>query len=349
MRPKSMVLILIALACGLVASIAISQVVDSKSGQQESVQTAPVYVASIDVPIQDRLTASSVRLEEWPIERIPPGAISKLEDIDGRKPTAPLYAGEVILSARLVDPNSRAMTSERIPKGHRVVSVKVQMDSAVSGLLSPGDRVDVLCYFPNHGVQQTASTKTILTDITVFAINDRISRIANEDDEGMPEAKTVSLTVTPKQAQKLLLAAELGQIKLSLRSNEDDGDEVPETTGLEDLAPGGRRSSDLFNAASVSQYQPAAPPAAGSETTMQVVSPVGTETYRWDSGSSLPKMVDQQQAGGLTLPTSTTLPQMTEDSGNSAEEGGRPGDPGGFDFDSLDESGSDPVAEALAE
>ena len=142
-----MVLILIALACGLVASIGISQVVDKRSTEQETAQLAPVYVAAADIAIHERLTAQTVRREEWPIDRIPPGAVAVLEDIEGRKPSQPLYKGEVILGARLVDPNSRVMTSERIPKGYRVVSVKVSMDSAVSGLLSPGDRVDVIAAF----------------------------------------------------------------------------------------------------------------------------------------------------------------------------------------------------------
>ena len=72
MRPKSMVLILIALGCGLIASIGISQVVD-KGGKDEApeVQLAPVYVAALDVPSHQKLNAQSVKLEEWPVDRNP--------------------------------------------------------------------------------------------------------------------------------------------------------------------------------------------------------------------------------------------------------------------------------------
>lgn len=328
MRPKSMVLILIALACGLVASIGISQVVDKKSSQQEQSQTAPVYVAAVDVPIHEKLTAPAVRREEWPIDRIPPGAVTKLEDIDGRKPTSPLYKGEVILGARLVDPNSRVMNSSRIPKGYRVVSVKVQMDSAVSGLLSPGDRVDVLGYFRQNGTT-SSQTKTILTDITVFAINDRISRHTDEE-EGSLEAKTVSLTVTPKQAQRLLLAAELGQIKLSLRNNEDDGDEVPEKTGYEDLAPSGVGmfgGQQQFTPPPVRQQVPSF---RSQGIQMEVMSPAGTESYTFKDRNSLPTKTSEQSNGGAAFPA------VPSSNNNDAESGG--GD-GGFDFDSLSEDG----------
>ena len=329
MRPKSMVLILIALACGLVASIGISQVVDKKSSQQETSQTAPVYVATVDVPIHEKLTAQSVSREEWPIERIPPGAITKLEEIDGRKPTSPLYKGEVILGARLVDPNSSIMTSTRIPKGYRVVSVKVQVDSAVSGLLSPGDRVDVLGYFRQNG-QTSSTTKTILTDITVFAINDRISRRTTDDEEGTLEAKTVSLTVTPKQAQRLLLAAELGQIKLSLRNIEDDGDEVPEKTAYEDLAPSG--STGLFGGQPfTAPVQPKLPAfqQQPSGFQMELMSPAGTETYKFDDRSSLPTRTNEQSAGGAAFPNSFGTPPPASGGTDSGDDG--------FDFDSLND------------
>lgn len=346
MRPKSMVLILIALACGLVASIGISQVVDKKSSQDQA-QTAPVYVASVDVAIHETLTAQSVRKEEWPIDRIPPGAVTKLEDIDGRKPTNPLYEGEVILGARLLDPNSRVMNSTRIPKGYRVVSVKVQMDSAVSGLLSPGDRVDVLVYFRQNGTT-SPSTKTVLTDITVFAINSQITRRTADQEEGAIDAKTVSLTVKPKQAQRLLLAANLGEIKLSLRNNEDDGDEVPEKTGLEDLSPSG---NSVFGAAfpPVQQPQQQTQSFQPQGIRMEVISPAGTQAFEFKDRKSLPTLVDQQQSGGLTLPGggNTGSPLSNNNGGESGGSGTRSGggsgtrsDDGGFDFDSLGEGGA---------
>ena len=300
MRPKSMVLILIALGCGLIASIGISQVVD-KSGKDETpqVQLAPVYVAAVDIPVHQKLNAQAVKLEEWPVDKIPPTAVGQFEDLDGRKPVTPLFKGEVILAGKIIDPNSRAMKSERIPKGYRVVSVDVNMSAAVSGLLTPGDRVDVLAIFRGRGSPPT--TKTVLTDISVFAINDRISRIIEEDDGNTIKAKTVSLTVKPAQAQRLLLAAELGQIKLSLRNNNDNSTESPDESNLDDLGPQG-----LGGLLSGLKQLPSTIPmvAAVDNTpkfTMEIMSPARMETYRWTDLNSLPeivKQVDMPSQGG---------------------------------------------------
>lgn len=297
MRPKSMVLILIALGCGLIASIGISQVVD-KGGKDETpeVQLAPVYVAALDVPSHQKLNAQSVKLEEWPVDKIPPGAVSKFEDLDGRKPAQPLYKGEVVLAAKIIDPNSRTMKSERIPKGYRVVSVDVNMSSAVSGLLSPGDRVDVLGFFKQRGRPPT--TKTVLTDISVFAINDKISRATDEEDGGTIKAKTVSLTVKPAQASRLLLAAELGQIKLSLRNNNDNSTEIPDGSQLEDLGPQGL--GGILSGLKLPSAIPAV--AAGDNApkfTMEIVSPARMERFRWTDRNTLPEIVKQTNTPSL--------------------------------------------------
>ncbi len=75
MRAKSMVLILIALGCGLVASIAISQVMErgGNSGNA-ALETVQIYVATADIDVNEQLTADNVRVEDWPKSKIPEGA-----------------------------------------------------------------------------------------------------------------------------------------------------------------------------------------------------------------------------------------------------------------------------------
>ena len=297
MRPKSMVLILIALGCGLIASIGISQVVD-KSGKDDTpeVQLAPVYVAAVDIPVHQKLNAQAVKLEEWPVDKIPPTAVGKFEDLDGRKPAAPLFKGEVILSGKIIDPSSRTMKSERIPKGYRVVSVDVNMSSAVSGLLSPGDRVDVLGFFKRRN--RPPMTRTVLTDISVFAINDKISRPTGEDDARTIKAKTVSLTVKPAQAQRLLLAAELGKLKLSLRNNNDDSREASDGANPEDLGTQGL--AGILTGLRLPSTIPAV--AAVDNTpkfTMEIISPARMERFVWEDRTTLPERVKQTQTPSL--------------------------------------------------
>ena len=142
MRAKSMVLILIALGCGLVASIAISQVMERGSNQATAkLETVQIYVAISDIDVNEQLSASNVRLEDWPKAKIPEGSITNFEEINERFARTRMYEGEPILRRKLAD--SITGPAITIPEGHRVCSLKVRMDTAVSYLVNPGDRVDI--------------------------------------------------------------------------------------------------------------------------------------------------------------------------------------------------------------
>ena len=221
MRPKSMILILIALGCGLIASIGISQVVERNGdGGAEAVQTSPIYVASIDINIKEELNAQRVKLEEWPVDRFPPGAVTTVEQMEEMAARQRIFAGEPILGAKLAPKNDLQTPSDRIKPGHRVMSIRVSMDTAVSHLLQPGDYVDILAFIRgSRGKGPKAST--ILSGIEVFALNDQTEM---QDDGGSSiQAKTVSVQVTPRDASTLMFYAEQGRLRLTLRSRDDSG------------------------------------------------------------------------------------------------------------------------------
>lgn len=226
MRPKSLALLMLALGCGLVASIGITHLI-SKQRQEPAVQsgqTQPVFVALTDIGMGDLVTSQVLKLEQWPKDKAPAGAVSHLRDIEGRRARAKLYAGEPILDNKLLGKGaSEQGATALIPKGYRVVPVKVDLVSGGSSLILPGDRVDVMVHLfrdPNRGINETA-TRTILQDIKVFAVNDVLGLEKDESGKSIA-AKTISLLVTPDQAAKVTLASQLGKLQLVMRSPEDD-------------------------------------------------------------------------------------------------------------------------------
>src|SRR5215211_2480764 len=86
MRPKSLLLLALALGCGLVASIGISQVMDRNNNPHTKLETVPIYVALHNINLGDPIDLSMLSLQEWPKDKAPRGAISKLEDLQGRRP-----------------------------------------------------------------------------------------------------------------------------------------------------------------------------------------------------------------------------------------------------------------------
>jgi hypothetical protein len=103
-----------------------------------------------------------------------------------------------------------------------------------SGLVKPGDMVDVLVVLRQSCTVRQTTARTILQKARVFAINEHFFR-DDEAEGGVIQAKTVSLQVTPEQVEILTLAMKVGDLSLSIRAPGDDSEANPEGTSLEDL------------------------------------------------------------------------------------------------------------------
>jgi len=292
MRAKSVLLLVLALGCGLVASIGITQVMAKRGSDPPATEaeTQQIFVALADIPTNDLITTEMLKLEEWPRDKVPEGALTKIEEVEGRRPRTKIWQGEVILERKLLT-HGLASASGDVPVGYRVVSVKVTSEEAISNLVLPGDRVDVLLYLKQcPGTVCETGVRTLFQDIKVFAVNE-LYNLEGTEGQNSINAKTVSLLVTPKQAEKFTLATEMGQIRLTLRSHEDKDPVNLDGTFAKELTEGevGDRESeemvqerpntpssdeelDGFLTMLDSQGAPAAaPPAEPDSWTMQVI------------------------------------------------------------------------------
>jgi len=216
---------MLALGCGIVASVGITQVMSNRATEPTVAQaeTEQIFVAMKDIPMGDPVSAQAINLEEWPKDKAPKGAITKLEDVENRRPKSRIFAGSPILENQLLGRGAIDQgASDSIPKGSRVVAVKVDAVSGNASLIRPGDRVDVLLYVTQSGTGGASRTltRTILQDLKVFAVNEVWDAAAAGGGKSIA-AKTVSLLVTPTQAATVTMASEMGQIRLVMRSPED--------------------------------------------------------------------------------------------------------------------------------
>ncbi len=129
--------------------------------------------------------------------------------------------GQPIQKGLVVFPGERGFLAAVLKPGMQAVSVSIAKETGVSGLVFPGDRVDVVVALRIKGedVQGNSVTRyvstTMLENVRVLAIDQALS--PNEDEEAM-EGKTATLEVSPNQARKVSVAREMGQISLALRS-----------------------------------------------------------------------------------------------------------------------------------
>jgi pilus assembly protein CpaB len=238
MRSKSLVLLALALGCGLVAAIGINQVMAKRGQQGAPTETQAIYVAMKDIPSRETLKIEDLKLEDWPKDKVPKGAITKPEQIAERSAKTKFYTGEPILETKLFSPDDPALgASRQIPPGYQVVSLKVDDVAGISKLVLPGDTVDVQVFIrrnPGLGANETM-TATVLQSAKVFAVNEIFDGDQATGEEGTIAAKTVSLVVEPDAAKRVMLAAELGKIRLTLRGPDDKTEAENTIVSIPDL------------------------------------------------------------------------------------------------------------------
>ncbi len=240
-----------------------------------------VVVATHDLPPGTLLRAGDLRQVNYPAHDVPKGVIVQTKDAANRVALVPLYSNEPLLVSKLSAPTSLEGFASIIQPGYRAVSVPITDSSGVAGLIQPNSKVDVL--FTRTGSLAEAATTTILQDVKVISTG-RLLPAGQVADPRAPKSQTVTLVLTPEDAQKLELAKSQGRISLSLRNpldNSETQDSGPVTTdaldpGLSDRLALARRNSR--NNPAFDELKRMPPPRKEAEKPPRVV----VDVYRGD-------------------------------------------------------------------
>lgn len=224
MKFKTVILLAVAVGCGLVAMLGVQQVLSGDRPDTAPKDVARVLVATADIAPGVRLTEENCALRDWPRDAVPPGAVTTPEEYERRALLVRAVPGEIIMLAKLGEENAFGAASA-IPPGMRVVTVPVDMSQNISGLLLPGDRVDILATYRTKRAGDggyTTSTKTVLENVQVFATDNRRDVAASGSEPSEISAKNVSFLVSPDEANQLKLAESMGKLHMALRPKGDD-------------------------------------------------------------------------------------------------------------------------------
>ncbi|WP_027717652.1 Flp pilus assembly protein CpaB [Desulfovirgula thermocuniculi] len=197
----------------------------------------PVVVAREKIPPQTRITENMVEVKEVPAAYVHKEALSRKEEAVGRVSTAPIFPGEQVLKGRVAAGDAAQGLAFQIGGGKRAATIAVDEVSGVGGHLRPGDRVDVVgtVDVPQGGAKVTVTT-LLLQNVAVLAVDRSVEAGGNRGAGARaPQAQTVTLEVTPQQAQVLILAAERGSVRLLLRPAGEEGELSLPSARLEHL------------------------------------------------------------------------------------------------------------------
>jgi pilus assembly protein CpaB len=154
----------------------------------------------------------------------PDGAFDDPAKVVGRVAATRLSPREAVIESRLASAGSTAGLSAIIPAGYRAMTVKVDDEVSISGFVMPGAYVDVLAVInPPGQISGDPVSQIILQNIKVLANGDNLDE--PDDKREAKTVRTVTLLVTPEEAEKLMLASADGKLRLAMRNAVDQGGE----------------------------------------------------------------------------------------------------------------------------
>jgi pilus assembly protein CpaB len=225
-KPKTAVYVgILAIVIALIASVSLYRYLKGQEEElKKAVATEKIIIAKRDISIGSTIEKAQTDSIDWPRANRPQGAFTATESVIGRTTLERFVAGEPIIEAKLVPRGGLSgVLTYKIPEGHRAMTVGVDQVAGVAGFITPGNMVDVVLTTQPQYAKESIS-KIVLQNIPVLATGQTVE----QQKEGKPVVvPTVTLDVTPEDAERLAIASTQGRLQLVLRGA---GDESPAVT-----------------------------------------------------------------------------------------------------------------------
>jgi pilus assembly protein CpaB len=218
MKPKTLMLMGVAIACGLGASYMTSRLLAERQSDDEPKVTVLVARRALNMGETIKLPEELFQEKKFTRGEEPAGAIENIDLLKNRVLKRPLRPGDYVTAEDLFGNDDKDGMNFLVPKDHRAVGVRVNTESGVFGFAcTPLSRVDVVGTF-RRADDKATFTKILLQNVLVLAADDKTRR--GEDGKPMPST-VVTLALKPEDALKVRLAGEMGSLSLMLRKIND--------------------------------------------------------------------------------------------------------------------------------
>lgn len=214
MNGRTIVLFVVAIMIAVAAIIIVKNRTGSAAGVKVLVATGNIDMGTFVradkqlgwVEWQGEIAASFITSETY-----------RIEDFNGAVARRPILAGEPVTAISVVRVSEGGFMSAVLAPGKRAVSIAVSPTSGNAGFVFPGDRIDLILTHRipvQDGNRDVLASETFIRDARILAVDQMLSNPENV----AVVAKTLTLEVTPKQAEMVNVAINLGSISVSLRS-----------------------------------------------------------------------------------------------------------------------------------
>jgi pilus assembly protein CpaB len=194
--------------------------------------TRTIVIAAKPLRYGNELTREMLKEIAWPADALPNGAFASVNDVlkDGKRVVlSAIEQNEPVLSVKITGAGQRATLSSLVRDGMKAVTIRVNDVDGVGGFVLPGDRVDVV--LTRQVDKNSASNEIVQQNARVLAVD----QAADERADKPTVVKAVTLEVDLIGAQKLSLAASVGNLSLMLRKAGEVASVAPRRITLDDL------------------------------------------------------------------------------------------------------------------
>ncbi|MDJ0391281.1 Flp pilus assembly protein CpaB [Roseomonas sp. E05] len=229
-----LVLLLAAAGLGLVAWQAVQPPAPRPVAQAEAAPPPPPVRIRVLVAARPLLAGSLLKEEDLAVREVPPGSASEAALRDSPEERAALRgamlrqyleAGALLSRDDVLRPRDRGFLAAVLRPGMRAISVGVDAVTGTAGLIWPGDQVDLILTQELEPAQaplgRRVFAETVLTDIRVIAVDQKLTQGASGDTAARDIARTVTLEVSARQAERVAVAGRLGRLSVTVRAMEE--------------------------------------------------------------------------------------------------------------------------------
>jgi len=221
MRPKTLLLLVVAIACGLVAAFMVNQI----SGGSKAANTVDVLVPTKDIPPGTKIDVKTMfQPKPFPKDAVPLKAVTDPKELHGKVPARTLNANLPVMARDLA---GNANILRELQPGYRAMTVRANIESGLHGFLTPGSRVDILTVVRDRDNSNQTESKIFLQNVMVLAVNTLSDMPENKATVG--NVASITLMLRPEQVERMYLVTNRGNIGIALRKPGDT--EKVETRG----------------------------------------------------------------------------------------------------------------------
>jgi len=225
---RSTLMLTVAVVAGLLAAWSARQHIQGRIDHLESQARVPEVeriVAASNLSVGTRIENEHLAVRRFPAALVPSESLvpARFAELEGRVLHAPLAAGDLVTPLHVRQVQSGAF-STTLPSGRRAITMPVDAINSVSGLLKPGDLIDLYVSFD---YQRRGITAPLLQGVLVMATGMTTQASVNAPDHDALHGfdrtgfTTVTLDVAPEDAIKLVAARQGGTITAILRNPSD--------------------------------------------------------------------------------------------------------------------------------